>query len=154
MKPLALMAALGLVLTPAVAAAAASIEAQQPWSRPAAAGGTGAGYVTLVNKGPADALVGAESPIAAKVELHDADMSGGVMRMRPQSRVALPAGAQVSFAPGGRHLMFMGLKKALRRGDRVPATLRFASGAQLKVDFLVTPTPPAASAPGRAAHGH
>jgi len=43
----------------------------------------------------------------------------------------------VVFAPNGRHLMFIGLKKPLRPGDRVPATLRFASGARLNVAFVV-----------------
>ena len=152
MTALALAAA--LVLFPAIASAAPALQAEQPWSRPAAAGGTGVGYVVLVNKGPADALVGAESPLARKVELHNADMSGGVMRMKPEARVALPAGGQATFAPGGRHLMFMGLKKSLKQGDRVPATLHFASGAHLKVDFLVTPTPPAATAADHHGHAH
>ena len=146
-----LAAAIGLaLLVPYAAAAAPAIEARQPWSRPAAAGGTGAGYLVLVNTGPADALVGAESPVAQKVEVHASTMSGGVMRMKAEARVAVPAGGQTVFAPGGRHLMLVGLKKPLKQGERVPATLRFASGAQLKVEFLVTPTPPTADH----AHAH
>ena len=152
MKTLLAAAVCGLaVLVPAATAATFAIEAQQPWSRPAAAGGTGAGYLVLVNKGPADALVGVESPIAQKVEMHAADMSGGVMRMKAEGRVALPAGGRVTFAPGGRHLMLVGLKKPLKRGERAPATLRFASGARLKVEFVVTPTPPTAD---HHAHAH
>lgn len=125
------------------AAAERGVEAVNPWSRPAAAGANGAGFVTLVNHGKADALVGVETPAAASVELHASSMSGGVMSMARETRVALPAGGQVSFAPGGRHIMLVGLKQALRTGDRVPATLRFASGATLKVDFVVSPTGPA-----------
>lgn len=152
MKPLLTAAAFSFtILVPAATAAAPAIQAQQPWSRPAAAGGTGAGYLVLVNEGPADALVGVESPIARKVEMHVADMSGGVMRMKAEDRVAVPAGGRVIFAPGGRHLMLIGLKKPLRQGERAPATLRFASGAQLKVEFLVTPTAPAAD---HHAHAH
>ncbi|CAN7511574.1 copper chaperone PCu(A)C [Phenylobacterium sp. LjRoot225] len=135
----AALAALALFAAGAqpVAALAASIEAVQPWSRPAAAGTTGAGYMTLVNHGKADALIGAETPLAQKVEMHTSTMAGGVMGMVQETRVPLAASGAVSFAPGGRHLMFVGLKRALRVGDLVPATLSFASGEKLKVDFIV-----------------
>ena len=146
----AALAAAFLLPAAAAAGAAPAIEVQQPWSRPAAAGGVGVGYLTLVNKGPADALVAVESPTARKVEMHASSMEGGVMRMSPEARVALPAGSRVTFAPGGRHLMLIGLKRPLKQGDRAPATLRFASGARLKVDFVVTPTPPSAGP----AHAH
>lgn len=146
-----LVAALFAAAAPVAASAAspALLEAVQPWSRPAAAGGNGAGYLTLVNRGKADALVGVDSPAAQRVELHASSMSGGVMKMSQEAQVPLPAGGQVSFAPGGRHLMLIGLKRPLKTGERVPATLRFASGQQLKVDFVVSPAAPAA-----AEHGH
>jgi copper(I)-binding protein len=136
----AALAALALFVAavpPAVVRAAAAIEAVQPCSRPAAAGTTGAGYLTLVNHGKADALIGAESPLAQKVEMHASTMAGGVMSMEREPRVSLAASGAVAFAPSGRHLMFIGLKRALRIGDHVPATLSFASGEKLKVDFIV-----------------
>lgn len=126
------------------AARAADIQAASPWSRPAAAGGTGAGYLTLVNHGPADALVGVETPVARKVEMHASTMSGNVMRMSQDVRVAIPAHGQVVFAPGGRHLMLIGLTRPLKLGERAPAILRFASGASLKVEFVVTASAPEA----------
>jgi copper(I)-binding protein len=143
----AALAAVALLVAAALPAAAAErgLEARRPWSRPAAAGTNGVGYLTLVNHGKADALVSVESPAAAKVEAHLSKMSGGVMSMAPEPRVEVPAGGQVSFAPGGRHLMLMGLKRALRVGDHVPATLRFASGRTLKVDFTVQTGAPAAT---------
>ena len=150
--PAARAAALVILAAVAVPAAAkdAALAVRTAWSRPAAAGGTAAGYMTLINRGQADALVGAESPLAGRVELHASSMAGGMMRMSAEPRIALPPGGEVSFAPGGRHLMFVGVKRALRAGDRLPATLRFASGRKLPVEFSVTPgTPPAsAQAPG------
>lgn len=144
---------LAAAAAPAVAATPALLQAVQPWSRPAAAGGNGAGYLTLVNRGKAaDALVGAESPAAQKVEMHASSMAGGVMKMSQESRVALPAGGQVAFAPGGRHLMLIGLKKPLKMGDKVPATLRFASGEQLKVEFVVRAAAPAGAPQGHEMH--
>lgn len=119
-------------------AAAPTVEVSQAWSRPAVAGGTGAGFLTLTNRGKApDALTGAESPMARKVEVHRTTMTGGVMKMARVERLAIPAGGKVTLAPGGHHLMLFGLTKALNAGDRVPATLSFASGAKVKVEFVV-----------------
>ncbi|MDB5447770.1 MAG: hypothetical protein JWQ97_3087 [Phenylobacterium sp.] len=135
-------------------AAEAGVAAIHAWSRPAAAGSNGVGYLTLVNHGKADALVAADSPLAQRVELHASSMAGGVMRMAAEPSTPLPAHGQVSFAPGGRHLMFVGLKRALHVGDQVPATLRFQSGLRLHVKFAVAagapeaPMAPMAPMPG------
>lgn len=55
----------------------------------------------------------------------------------------VPAGGGVTFAPGGYHLMLIGLTRAVKVGDTVPATLTFASGARLKVSFVAGMAPPA-----------
>lgn len=135
----ALLTALALAAAVSAAQAATpTIEVSQAWSRPAVAGGTGAGFLTLTNRSKApDALTGAESPMARKVEVHRTTMAGGVMKMAKVERVAIPPGGKVTFAPGGHHLMLFGLTKALNAGDRVPATLIFASGARVKVELVV-----------------
>jgi copper(I)-binding protein len=116
-----------------------AIEVAKPWSRPAAAGTTGAGFMTVTNTGKtAQTLVSVESPLASKAEMHVTSTTGGVMRMqRLDKGVAIPAGGSVTFAPGGYHVMLIGLTKALKGGDTVPATLHFAGGANLKVEFQV-----------------
>jgi copper(I)-binding protein len=130
--------AAALVAATAAQAAPSGLQVTQPWSRPAAAGTTGAGFLTLVNAGKApDALVGAASPLAARVEIHRSRMTGGVMQMSRQDRVPVPPGGQVPFAPGGYHLMLYGLKKPLNPGDKVPLTLAFASGARLSTELVV-----------------
>jgi copper(I)-binding protein len=136
-----------LIAAAALAAAASAqaatyrlggLEVGQPWSRPAATGTTGVGYMTLTNRGAKpDALVAVTSPLATKVEMHSSSMAGGIMRMARQDRVTIPAGGQVVFAPGAYHLMLIGLSRPLKAGDKAPATLSFASGAKLKVDFEV-----------------
>ncbi len=127
-----------LTTGPAQAAPPAGLEVIRPWSRPAAAGGSGAGFMELTNRGrTADALVAVASPLARNVEMHRSVMAGGVMSMRRLARVAVPAGGAVRFAPGGHHLMFLGLSKPLKAGDGLPATLTFASGAKLNVTFAV-----------------
>ena len=145
----ALLAALLLASAAPAAAAESGIQALHAWSRPAAADGTGVGYLTLANHGKADALTGVETSLAQKVEMHATSMTGGMMKISAEPRVPLPAGSRVSFAPGGRHLMLIGLKHALRPGDRVPAVLHFASGAELHVTFEVgSGGPPAATMSG------
>lgn len=118
---------------------AGPVEAAEPWSRPAAAGTTGAGFLTLSNHGPsAETLVGIASPVAARVEVHRSSMAGGVSRMDKVQSLAIPAGGEVTFAPGGYHLMLMGLKSPLKTGQKFPATLTFASGRKLALAFAVT----------------
>jgi periplasmic copper chaperone A len=64
-------------------------------------------------------------------------MEGGVMRMAPTPSVAIPPGGTVKFAPGGYHMMFLGLARNLKPGDRLPATLRFSDGRRTAVSFQV-----------------
>jgi periplasmic copper chaperone A len=138
------------VLMLAVCAAAAhaaepAVEVSQAWSRPAAAGGVGAGFMTLSNPTrKADALVAVESPIARTVEMHRSTQQGGVATMGRVSRIEAPAGGNVTLAPGGYHLMFVGLAKPLKAGESFPATLVFASGARVRVTFRVGVAAPAA----------
>jgi copper(I)-binding protein len=131
---------------PAHAHVSTGLEVTQAWSRPAAAGGVGGGYLVLTNHSKkADALVKVESPAAREVQVHQTSMAGGMVSMAPALRVSIPAGGSVNFAPGGYHLMFMGLKKALNPGDTLPATFTFASGAKLKAAFKVQVSAPAAA---------
>jgi copper(I)-binding protein len=125
-------------------AAHAAPKAEAAWTRPAAQGQTGAGFMTLKNPdAKPDALVAVASPLAKVVQVHQSSMSGGMASMKEVIRVAIPAGGAVTFAPGGYHLMFVGLTKAVKVGDTVPATLTFASGAKLKVSFVASIAPPA-----------
>lgn len=141
-------AALALAfLAAAPVAAHAAPQVAAAWSRPAAQGSTGAGYMTLTSTGPADALVAVQSPDAASVMIHQSTVSGGMASMRMVSRVAVPAGGSVTFAPGGYHLMFVGLTRPLKMGDTLPATLVFSSGAKVKAAFVVGLSPPAAASP-------
>ena len=137
-------------LTLATATAQAAPQVQAAWSRPAAQGTTGAGFMTLTNPGPkADTLVSVASPLAREVQVHQSMVHDGVAMMMAASKVPIPAGGRVIFAPGGYHLMFLNLTKALNLGDTVPATLTFASGAKVKAAFVVGLAPPVAPAAKR-----
>ncbi|MFN9849330.1 MAG: copper chaperone PCu(A)C [Alphaproteobacteria bacterium] len=119
-------------------AALATPGVEAAWSRPAAQGATGVGFMTLVNTGAkADALVKVDSPAARQVQIHQSSISGGVASMRMVSSVPVAPRGRVAFSPGGYHLMFLGLARAQKVGDRLPATLIFASGARIQTTFVV-----------------
>ena len=126
------------------------------WSRATPPGArTGAGYITIANStGVADKLVNASSPASASVEVHTMSMAGGVMSMRQISDgVAIPAGGKVAFAPGGLHLMLVGLRVPLKAGDKVALTLLFAKAGKVETSLAVQPL--GAPAPsGAPEHNH
>jgi hypothetical protein len=105
------------------------------WVRlPAATGRPAGGYLTVTSAGPADSLVGASSPLAERIELHSMAQENGVMRMRRESALAVPAAGTLSLSPGGSHLMLFGLSADLKPGARLPIVLDFRSGAKVRVD--------------------
>lgn len=116
------------------------LSVETPWSRATPRGAkVGGGYLTITNSGKeADRLVSASSPIAGKVELHEMSMDGGIMKMRPLPKgIAVAAGATVSLAPGGLHVMFLDLKQPLQQGERFPARLTFEKAGVMDVTFEV-----------------
>jgi copper(I)-binding protein len=122
---------------------AGTVTIRQPWSRPAQAGMNGVGFFTLVNAGKTPVVLkSVQSPVAGKVEIHQSAMNGEVMTMRRQDTVTIPAGGQVAFAPGGYHLMLLGLKSAQAVGQKVPVTLVFDNGRKAQVQLAVQLAPP------------
>jgi hypothetical protein len=114
-----------------------------PWARPTAEGiSSGAAYFSLKNSGDdADRLVSAESPIAAKTQIHETIDHNGVMKMRPaEGGVAVEPGATVEFKPGAYHVMLFDLKHKLALGEHIPLTLTFAKAGSIEVSVYVEKT--------------
>ncbi len=87
-----------------------------------------------------DALVGAavSKDVAMMTQVHETTMNAdGTMGMQEVDSVPLPAGTRVSLAPGGYHVMLMGLKQPLKLGELVSVTLTFESGEDVVVDAEV-----------------
>lgn len=117
-------AILGGMLLFAAAAAQAQVEAQAAWTRATVQGQTAAGaYMRLTSRERAN-LVGAESPAAGTVEIHEMTMEGKVMRMRALSKLELPPGKTVELKPGGYHIMLLSLRRPLKKGEVVPIRLK------------------------------
>lgn len=133
-----LFAALAVILGIGISHAQSSnsIVIEKPFSR-ATPGGSqvGIGYMAITNTGgTADSLLSASSPAAGKVTIHEMTMQNGVMKMRElPNGLPIEAGKTVLLAPGGNHLMLMGLKAPLKQGDKVPLTLNFEKAGKIDV---------------------
>ena len=147
----ALVAATPVAIAPAWAGDYRSngVEVRRPWTRPAAAGMNGVGYFTLANVGTKPVkLIGVESPAAQSVSLHQTSQANGVSSMRPVADgVTIAPGGKAEFAPGGYHLMLMGLTSAQALGGKTPLTLVFEGGRKMKIDLSVEAGPPKGQAP-------
>ena len=104
-------------------AAAQEVAVSKAWVRGAVAGQNATGAFMELTAAADSALIGAASPLAKSAEIHEMVMDGNVMKMRAVTKVDLPAGKAVQLAPGGYHIMLMGLSKALNKGDTVPLEL-------------------------------
>jgi hypothetical protein len=132
------LAGLALALL-APLAQAGDLAARDAWVREAPPGApVMAAYLTIENRGKqADRLVAVASTDFPQTEIHNMREQNGVLRMYAIDALPVPAGGQVTLAPGGLHLMLMKPRRALRAGDTVKLELRFASGARLTVDATV-----------------
>lgn len=119
----------------------------------------GAVYLEIKNTGDADdALVSAsvDPSVAAKVELHETKMAGGMgdgnmptttgdpmmMEMVPVDRIEVAAGETVSLKPGGLHIMLLDLAKPLEMGSKITVSLTFEQAGKVDVTAEVRDTAP------------
>jgi copper(I)-binding protein len=124
----------------------AGITVADAWARSSSAtASAGAAYATITNAdSAADAPIGASSPAAATVEVHETvtmgspDASGGgMMGMRPVARVEIPAGGSLQLKPGSYHVMLIGLLKDLKPGDTIDLILKFEKAGEIPVKAQV-----------------
>jgi copper(I)-binding protein len=122
-----------------VALAGGHMEVSGAWARSTPpVSDVGAAYLRIHNAGDdKDRLLGVSSPVAERTEMHTTTSEGGMMKMRPLGAVDIEPGAEVSFHPGGHHLMLVGLKHPLKEGDRFPLTLTFEHAGTVRVDVEV-----------------
>ncbi len=154
MNTRSLIAAIALGLGVATAfAQGAPVAADGAWARATVQGQKSSGAFVKLTAREALQLVGAASPVAGVVEIHEMKMEGDVMRMRAISALTLPAGQAVELKPGGYHVMLMDLRAPLAPNTQIPLTLRFkdAKGAESRLELSV---PVSAQAPGGQAAGH
>ncbi len=140
----------GLIL-PAIAMLSAcqqpaGLSVDKAWVRlTPVSGAPSSAYFTL-KAGPKDeTLTAVSARDAVRADMHERVSNAGIERMTDLKLVAVRAGSQVVFAPGGKHVMLFGLKPSVQPGTTTPLTFTFANGQQITVDAKVTA--PGGSAP-------
>lgn len=136
------------ILAAAALAHGEAVEVQNAWARATVKGQMATGAFMTLTADHGARLVGASSPAAGVVQVHEMKMEAGVMKMAEvKGGLDLPAGKSVELKPGGFHVMLMDLKAPLTKGSTLPLTLilKDAHGAEVKQELQV---PVAANAPG------
>jgi copper(I)-binding protein len=109
-----------------------------------------AGYLRLKNPGDvALQVVGAQTSMSARAELHTHLKVDGVMKMRPVPFIEVPAHGEVTLAPGGLHLMLMEPKRTPTEGELVDVVFSLKDGRAVSFRAVVRreAPPPSSSAP-------
>ncbi len=111
-----------------------------PWARPSIGSAkNGAVYMKLENAGDTtDTLVSVKSDVAGNVSLHESRMDGDIMRMVPvEGGIKVPAHGSTALKPLGLHVMLIGLRQPLKKGETFPMTLVFEKQGDVAIDVRV-----------------
>ncbi len=114
---------------------AATIHITNAWAPPSLSQAAGVAYITIENKGAADALTRVEAKtVTTQAELHThTETAHGVMQMRKLNVLEIPAKSTVIMQPGGHHIMLIGLEKSLRDGQDFELTCYFTTHAPITI---------------------
>ncbi|WP_455366339.1 copper chaperone PCu(A)C [Kaarinaea lacus] len=89
-----------------------------------------AAYMTIENHTAKEKiLVSVTSEAFNKIEIHKTINKGGMATMEQQKELAIATHGKVTLEPGGLHLMLFNPGSALKAGDNVTFTLKFADGS-------------------------
>jgi periplasmic copper chaperone A len=111
----------------AAPSAATRVEVTDVWCRATPNGARAGGcYATLTARGGDDRLVSVSTDRAETSQIHEMSMENGMMKMGELAGgLPLPAEQAQSLAPGGNHIMLMGLTGPLVAGETVSLALTF-----------------------------
>lgn len=119
---------------------AQTLEVQDAWARATVPGQNATGVFMKIKPKENGRLVGASSPVAGVVEMHEMKMQGVVMQMNAiEGGLPLSAGKTLELKPGAYHVMLMDLHQVLEKGSTIPLSLHVKNGkgVQKKVDLQV-----------------
>ena len=128
-----------VVLAACGASGAAKPTAENVWGHASPGmADTGAFFMVLRNpSNQADKLTSARTDVCGVVEWHEMYMKeDGTMGMRPVTggAIEVPAGGSVELKPGGLHVMCLQKKGEFQAGTKIPLTLVFEKGGELKTE--------------------
>ena len=130
------------LLTLAGCASTPAIEISDTWvksSEMSMVGGMTAVYGTITNNSKQDVvLVGGQTDVTDRVEIHEMAMSGGEMVMQQiEGGLVIPAGETVTLEPGGNHMMLMDLSKAVIAGETISVTFDLEGADDVTIEGIM-----------------
>jgi copper(I)-binding protein len=133
---------LPLLLLAAGGALAGELTVTSAWARATPPGaGMGAIYLVIENGSTrSDRLLKLKTSSAAIAEVHRSEIVDGIARMREVPVLHVASGEKVEFAPGGLHVMLMGLRKPLVAGKTFVLELVFEVAGPRQVTVTVRET--------------
>lgn len=125
---------LSLAALTSIACSRAPVAVEGAWVRDLIGGrDTTAGYFQLRNNGDAPlTLTGARAAQARAIEMHETVTRGAGVGMRRLQPLSVPAGSELHFQPGGKHLMIFGVEQL---SDPFAIELLFAEREPIMVQF-------------------
>jgi periplasmic copper chaperone A len=111
------------------------------WARVVPGGAkSGSIYLRIRNTGASEAkLIAAESSAAQSAMLHETKDTDGVASMRHlDDGLVVPEYGEVLFAPGGFHVMLVGVTKSTP-GELLPLRLDFGAGRFIDIEVPIFP---------------
>ncbi len=91
-------------------------------------------YLTIKNNGAEDTLLSASADVGTEAQIHE--VVGSAMQEVPGG-VDIPANGEVTFAPGGYHIMVLGLGNGLQAGSTIHVDLTFEKAGSVTLEVPV-----------------
>ncbi|MFT5757758.1 MAG: copper(I)-binding protein [Alteromonadaceae bacterium] len=97
-----------------------------------------AAYVTINNSANTpDTLLNVTSPAVNSLSVHQTKNVDGMMKMLSADDLLIPADGKTYLAPGGYHIMLMGLESPLVENQKITITFEFKHAGKIDVVFPV-----------------
>ena len=129
---------LTFLLAGCVGAQSGELVVDSAWARPSPQGAPASAFYMIIDNDTErqDVLLHVRSDVCDAVEIHRTSIDEeGVMRMAPvpAGQLVIPAGESMILAPGGLHVMCVGLAEPLLEGQEVLLTLDFEVAGSIAV---------------------
>lgn len=100
-------------------------------------GNPSSGYMTL-HGGPQDVeLLSVVSDDVLRMEMHETVTKGGVATMKQLKSVHIPAGEDVKFEPGGKHLMIWGIGNGSKKLGLLRMILIYSNDDRIEIEAVI-----------------
>ena len=95
-------------------------------------------YMSFFNNSDEDIKIDSfSSDISPRIEMHDIKLTNDIAKMIMMKEVIVKRKSQLYLQPGGKHLMFFGIKKKLNDGDSFDIQVNLKNGKIHNVKTIV-----------------